>query len=116
MALGQQGRWTTWEGFSSRQLMTPSIWSVRLDPVEVGARGFVGDSTTHLLKDPGLQGARLHKATRELPEEAEKGSFCLWLRRRDRARGATNSCRRLAAGAVRETSLFTAPLPADVLG
>ena len=54
-----------------------SGWSTRLYPVELGARLFVGDSVTHLLKDLGLRGARLHKATREVSEEAEKGSF--WL-------------------------------------
>ena len=66
-------------------------WSTRLYPVEVGARGFVGDSTTRLLKDLGLRGTRLHKATREISEEAEKASFWLWLRRRDKVWGASNS-------------------------
>ncbi len=36
-----------------------SGWSVRLYPVEVGARGFVGRSTSCLLKDLGLRGATL---------------------------------------------------------
>lgn len=66
-------------------------WNVKLYPVEVGARGFVGNSTTRLLKDLGLRGARLHKATREISEEAEKASFWLWLRRRDRAWGVGHS-------------------------
>ena len=62
-------------------------WSVRLYPVEVGARDLFGDSTTRLLKDLGLWGARLHKAT----SEAKEASFWLWLKRRDRAWGASNS-------------------------
>lgn len=64
---------------------------MRLYSVEVGAGGFVEDSTTCLLKDLGLQAARLHKASRELSEEAEKASFWLWLRRKDRTWEATNS-------------------------
>lgn len=40
----------------------------------------MGSSTTHLLRDLGLKGKELHKATRELSEEAEKVSFWLWLR------------------------------------
>ena len=63
-------------------------WSARLYPVEVGARGFVADSTTRLLRDLGLRGTSLQKAIRELAEEAEKASFWLWLRRRDVAWGA----------------------------
>lgn len=45
------------------QNMKSWLWSagtmdgVRLYPVEVGARGFVGDSMTHLLKYLELQGA-----------------------------------------------------------
>ncbi|XP_074530869.1 LOW QUALITY PROTEIN: interferon-induced very large GTPase 1-like [Halichoeres trimaculatus] len=47
-------------------------WRTRLFPVEVGTRGFVGVSTTRLLKELGLRGKELHKATKELAEEAEK--------------------------------------------
>ncbi|KAJ8358431.1 hypothetical protein AAFF_G00439950 [Aldrovandia affinis] len=47
-----------------------SGWSVRMYPVEVGARGFVGSSTSHLLRDLELRGARLSKSTKELSEEA----------------------------------------------
>ncbi|KAJ8353609.1 hypothetical protein SKAU_G00211760 [Synaphobranchus kaupii] len=66
-------------------------WSARLYPVEVGARGFVGGSTTCLLKDLGLRGRALSKATREIAEEAEEASFWLWLRRRDKTWGAGKS-------------------------
>lgn len=91
-------------------------WSMGLYPVEVGARGFVVNATTRPLKHLEPQGARLHKAGREISKEAEKSSFWLWLKRRNKTFGASNSWRMLAAGGVRETSLFTAPPPRDVLG
>ncbi len=59
-------------------------WSVKLYPVEVGPRGFVGATMTRLLKDLRCWRARLHRATRELSEEAERASVWLWLRRRDK--------------------------------
>ncbi|KAJ8393343.1 hypothetical protein AAFF_G00062440 [Aldrovandia affinis] len=68
-----------------------SGWSVRMYPVEVGARGFVGSSTSRLLRDLELRGARLSKSTKELSEEAEKASHWLWLRRRDKTWGATST-------------------------
>ncbi len=66
-----------------------SGWSVRLYPVEVGARGFVGRSTSCLLKDLGLRGATLSRSTKELSEEAEKVSH--WLKRRDKIWGVTSN-------------------------
>ena len=66
-----------------------SGWHARTYPVEVGVRGFVGSSTSRLLRDVGLRGARLSKATKELSEEAEKASHWLWLRRRDKSWGGT---------------------------
>ena len=68
-----------------------SGWSVKLYPVEVGARGFVGRSTSRLLKDLGLRGATLSRSTKELSEEAEKASYWLWLRRQDKAWGVTST-------------------------
>lgn len=62
-------------------------WKTTIYPVEVGCRGFMGLSTIRLLKDVGVTGGRLKKATKELAEEAEKGSFWLWLRRKDRSWG-----------------------------
>ena len=91
-----------------------SGWSMKLCPVEVGTRGFVGSTTTHLLKDLGLRDKELHKATRELSEETEKVHFWLWLRRWDKIWGASNSCGWLAVGGDWETSEFTAPPPGDV--
>lgn len=60
-----------------------SGWRTHLYPVEVGSRGFVGKSTHHLLKALGVMGPRRRRAEKELAEEAEKGSFWLWLRRRE---------------------------------
>ncbi len=44
----------------------------------------------HLLKDLGLRGVRLHKASEEISEEAERASFWLWPRRQDKAWEASN--------------------------
>ncbi len=68
-----------------------SGWSVRLYPVEVGARGFVGRSTSCLLKDLGLRRATLSRSTKELSEEAEKARHWLWLKRRYKAWGVTSN-------------------------
>lgn len=50
-------------------------WKISIYPVEVGFRGCMGLSTTRLLRDVGLTGGRLRKATKALAEEAEKGVF-----------------------------------------
>ena len=62
-------------------------WKTTIYPVEMGCRGFVGLSTIRLLKETGVTGGTLKKATKELAEEAEKGSFWLWLRRKDKCWG-----------------------------
>ena len=58
-------------------------WKAFTYPGEVGCRGFIGKSTQHLLKALGITGSKQRKALKELAEEAEKGSFWLWLRRKD---------------------------------
>ena len=63
-------------------------WKTVICPVEVGCRGFVGSSTARLLRDMGCTGAAHRKAMKELAEEAEKGSFWLWLRRKQKSWGA----------------------------
>ncbi len=68
-----------------------SGWNVRLYPVEVGARGFVGRSASCMLKDLGLRGGTLSRSTKELSEEAEKASHWLWLKQRDKAWGVTSN-------------------------
>lgn len=62
-------------------------WKATTFPVEVGCRGFVGGSAARLLRDIGCSGAGSRRAIKELAEEAEKGSFWLWLRRRERVWG-----------------------------
>jgi hypothetical protein len=59
-------------------------WKATIYPVEVGCQGFQGLSTIRLLRDAGVTGGRLKRATQDLAEEAEKGSFWLWLRTKDR--------------------------------
>ena len=66
-------------------------WRTIMWPVEVGCRGFVGSSMARLLRDMGCTGAGHRKAMRELAEEAEKGSFWLWLRRKHKSWGASNT-------------------------
>lgn len=58
-----------------------------IHPVEVGCRGFVGYTTTHLLRDANVTGGKLKKATTELVGDSEKGSFWLLLRRRGKSWG-----------------------------
>ncbi|KAK0150710.1 hypothetical protein N1851_004671 [Merluccius polli] len=65
-------------------------WKTTIYPAEVGCRGYVGLSTTRLLRDAGVTGRNLKKAIKELAEEAEKGSFWLWLRRKDKHWGKNN--------------------------
>ena len=62
-------------------------WKSTIYPVEVGSRGYMGLSPTCLLRDTGVTGGKLRKATKELAEEAKKGSFWFWLRRKDRSWG-----------------------------
>lgn len=66
-------------------------WKATIYPVEVGCRGFVGSSTVRLLRDIGCKGAACRKAIKELAEEAERGSFWLWLRRKHRSWGPNNT-------------------------
>ncbi len=72
-------------------------WKTTIYLVEVGCRGYVGLSTTRLLREVGVTGGILKKAIKELAEEAEKGSFwltgkcpchCSATRRRSRIKGA----------------------------
>ena len=62
-------------------------WRAFIYPVEVGCRGYTGASTQRLLKSLGIKGSKLKKALKVLAEEAEQGSFWLWLRRNDKAWG-----------------------------
>ena len=66
-------------------------WTANIFPVEVGCRGFIGTSIQRLLRRMGVTGPKLKRAARDLAEEAERASFWLWLRRRDRSWGKEGS-------------------------
>lgn len=50
-----------------------------------GGRQFIGTSIQRLLRNIGVTGPKLKKASKDLAEEAERVSF--WLRRKDMSRG-----------------------------
>lgn len=62
-------------------------WRAFSYPVEVWCRGYTGASTQRLLKSLGVKGFKLKKALKVLAEEAEQGSFWLWLKINDKACG-----------------------------
>ncbi|KAJ8356842.1 hypothetical protein SKAU_G00196360 [Synaphobranchus kaupii] len=90
-------------------------WKTTIYPVEIGCRGFVGQSTTRLLRDAGVAGGKLKKATKELAEEVEKGSFWLWLRRKDKGGERTPDPDASCRGWQGDVPV-TAPPPGDVPG
>ncbi|XP_061892213.1 uncharacterized protein LOC133642088 [Entelurus aequoreus] len=61
-------------------------WKAVICPLEVRCRGFVGSSTARLLRDIVCTGAGHRKTMKELAEEVDKGSFWLWLRRKQKKR------------------------------
>lgn len=56
-------------------------WRTAIRPVEFGFCGFVGKSTTVLLKDMGLQGQALRQTIKALSNAAEQANWRLWLMR-----------------------------------
>ncbi|XP_062872774.1 uncharacterized protein LOC134334411 [Trichomycterus rosablanca] len=58
-------------------------WKARCEPVEVGCRGFAGQSLPRTLKLLGVKGQLCRKAIRNIIEAAEKASRWLWIRRGD---------------------------------
>ena len=62
-------------------------WKATTYPVEIGCRGYAGLSTNRFLRDIGFTAAKVKKVLKDLSEEAEEGSFWLWLRRKDRSWG-----------------------------
>uniref|UniRef100_A0A1A8S175 Reverse transcriptase domain-containing protein n=1 Tax=Nothobranchius rachovii TaxID=451742 RepID=A0A1A8S175_9TELE len=58
-------------------------WKVCCEPVEVGCRGFAGNSLLRTLKLLGVRGLQLKKATKTILEAAERASRWLWIRRGD---------------------------------
>ncbi|KAI8506911.1 hypothetical protein Bbelb_153500 [Branchiostoma belcheri] len=64
-------------------------WRARCAPVEVGCRGFAGQSLSRSLKLLGVRGPQLRHAIRDILEAAERASRWLWFRRGDSWTNAT---------------------------
>ncbi len=58
-------------------------WKTRCLPIEVGCRGFVGQSLCRALKLLGIRGLHKNKAIRNIMGAAEKASRWLWIKRGD---------------------------------
>ncbi len=58
-------------------------WKARCMLIEVGCRGFVGQSLYKTLSVLGITGAERRRAMKNITEEAEKASRWLWIRRGD---------------------------------
>ncbi|XP_024141063.1 uncharacterized protein LOC112154399 [Oryzias melastigma] len=58
-------------------------WKARCEPVEVGSRGFAGQSLPRTLKLLGVKGQLCRRAIKNIIEAAEKASRWLWIRRGD---------------------------------
>ena len=58
-------------------------WKARCLPVEVGCRGFVGQSLCRAYTALGITGERRRRAIRNNTEAAEKASRWLWIKRAD---------------------------------
>lgn len=56
-------------------------WKARSEPVEVGCRGFAGQSLLRTLKLLGVKGQLCRRAIKNISEAAEKASRWLWIRR-----------------------------------
>ncbi|XP_073731592.1 uncharacterized protein [Misgurnus anguillicaudatus] len=58
-------------------------WRTRCYPIEVGCRGFVGQSLIRALKMLGVKGLHSRKAIKNITDVAEKASRWLWIKRGD---------------------------------
>lgn len=58
-------------------------WRTRCNPIEVGCRGFVGQSLIRALKMLGVKGLHNRKAIKNITDAAEKASRWLWIKRGD---------------------------------
>lgn len=83
-------------------------------PIGPGRGSFCGSSTLRLLHDVGSTGAACRKATREVAEEAERGNFWLWLRRKHKGRGPSKT-QGISRGWQGGGPVIALP-PGDVLG
>ena len=60
-----------------------SGWKARCEPIEVGSRGFLGQSVHRAFRLLGIRGLLERRATRNISEAAEKASRWLWIKRGD---------------------------------
>ncbi|XP_077380867.1 uncharacterized protein LOC144020874 [Festucalex cinctus] len=58
-------------------------WKIFYEPIEVGCRGFAGQSFCKVLGRLGVSGAAKKKAIKSVSEAAEKATRWLWLKRAD---------------------------------
>ncbi|KAK7930435.1 hypothetical protein WMY93_006830 [Mugilogobius chulae] len=58
-------------------------WQARCNPIEVGCRGFAGQSLVRTLKLLGVRGLQAKKAIKNITDAAEKASRWLWIKRGD---------------------------------
>jgi len=58
-------------------------WRARCEPIEVGCRGFAGQSLCRVYSMLGITGASKRRAIKEATEAAEVASRWLWIRRGD---------------------------------
>ncbi|XP_029943214.1 uncharacterized protein LOC115385372 [Salarias fasciatus] len=58
-------------------------WKACCEPVEVGCRGFAGQSLSRTLKLLGVKGQLCRRAIKNITEAVEKASRWLWIRRGD---------------------------------
>ena len=58
-------------------------WKARHFPIEVGCRGFVGNSVSRWLKVAGLGNRESNRVVRKVQETVERASHWIWLKRDD---------------------------------
>lgn len=83
-------------------------------PIGPGRGSFFGPSTLRLLRDVGSTRAACGKATKEVAEEAERGNFWLWLRRKHKGWGPSKT-QGISRGWQGGGPVIALP-PGDVLG
>ncbi|XP_076860736.1 uncharacterized protein LOC143513938 [Brachyhypopomus gauderio] len=63
------------------EMCRESGWRARCEPIEVGCRGFIGQSVHRAFKLLGIRGLAERRATKNISEAAEKASRWLWIKR-----------------------------------
>lgn len=58
-------------------------WKTMVCLVEVGCRGFIGKSTTRLLKNMGIHGQAQRQAIKALSSAAQQASWWFWIKQKD---------------------------------